>query len=113
MLRQGWEFVSPDEVDIPNFKTIAGDVAESGNQDLGSRISVYGYTDVGGRVVNQYLMKVKKELWDQLEESREQQSDRILSALQGSRVGAEQERGDDAQRRYQPKQGNTIFQKKR
>lgn len=112
-LRQGWSFVSPEEVDVPNFKTLAGDVTADGNQDLGDRVSVYGYTDIGGRIVNQYLMKVKQELWDNLESVREQQSDRILDALRGSRVGAEREQGEDAQRRYQPKMRNTIFEKKR
>lgn len=113
MLRQGWEFVLHSEVDIPNFKTVAGDVAASGNADLGERISVYGYTDAGGRAVNQYLMKIKKERWQELEDWREQQSDRVVQSLRSSQIGVEREAEGDAARRYIPKQRNTIFDKKR
>lgn len=112
--RQGWVFVKSDEVDIPNFKTIAGDTTVSGNSDLGSRVSVYGHTDERGAVVNLYLMKISDDKWKELEASREQQSDRVVDAIMGSRIGGEQEVGEGGQRRYSPKFiKNTIFQKKR
>ena len=113
MLRQGWEFVEHSEVDVPNFKTISGNVSDSGNADLGDRVCVFGYTDVGGRAVMQYLMKIKRERWEELDEWREQQSDRVVGALKGSRIGVENEAAGDAAHRYQPKTRNTIFDKKR
>ena len=113
MIRQGWEFVSHEEIDLPNFKTVAGDVADSGNADLGDKISVFGYTDVGGRAVNQYLMKIKVERWQQLEEWREQQSDKVVAAFRHSRIGADREAEGDAANRYVAKAGNTFFDKKR
>lgn len=113
LLRQGWTFVTKSEIDFQTFKTIAGDVTRDGSQDLGDRICVYGGTDPRGVAINQYLMKIPVELWKRYEQAREMQSDRVVSALKKRSIGSEREVGEDAQHRYGPRTGNTLFDKKR
>ncbi|MHB8413926.1 MAG: hypothetical protein ACYDB1_00830 [Acidiferrobacteraceae bacterium] len=114
-LTRGWEFVSKDEVDIGNFRTIGGSVEDSGSTDLGSRISVHGYEGSDGKSVRLYAMKVKHELWSKLESYREEQSERIAAAVKGHRIGVERETQGDASKRYSPRVGGktTLFDKKR
>lgn len=115
-LAEGWEFVSPDEVRVPNFKTISGTVAESGSTDLGTRISVHGYEGDNGQSVRLYLLKIKRELWARrVDEPREMRSEQIAAAMKGRRIGLEHEAAGDAARRYAPQVSGrtTLFDKKR
>ena len=116
LLRLGWEFVSPDEISAQNFKTISGNVNESGSTDMGTRISVHGTEGEGGQSIRHYLMKLKQEVWiEKYEQPREAQSDRIAAAIKGRRFGIEREQGNDASMRYAPRVGSrqTLFDKKR
>ena len=113
--RQGWVFVMDDEVEVMNFKTVAGSVAESGNADLGGRVSLYGGTNDQGQAFNLYLMKIPEEKWTELEAFREAQADRTIAALRGGQAQAPDGtmQGDQSQR-YSPKViKNTVFEKKR
>jgi len=114
-LTRGWEFVSKDEVDMSNFRTIGGSVEDSGSTDLGDHLSVHGYEGANGHSVRQYAMKVKKELWAKLEEYREAQSERIAASVKGHRIGSERESQGDAAKRYSPsiRGKTTLFDKKR
>lgn len=115
-LAEGWEFVEQDEIRVPNFKTIAGTVAESGSTDLGTRVSVHGYEGDNGQSVRLYLLKIKRELWTKrVDDPREARSEQIASAMKGRRIGLEREQGEDAQRRYIPRVTGrtTLFDKKR
>lgn len=112
--RQGWEFVMDDEVEVMNFKTIAGSVLDNGNQDLGSRVSVYGGSDDQGRSVGLYLMKLPEQRWKELEAFRESQSDRTIDAILGGRVASPGGETADQSHRYSPAAiKNTIFAKKK
>ena len=108
--RGGFEFVSPDEVQVNN-SSLADSVGVSGNTDLGSRVSVHGGTDEFGRGLRLYLMKIKQEWWEKDAALREETSEKIAETLRGGRVGAERESGGDAAYRY-TKRTENIFTRK-
>ena len=58
----GYEFVSRGEVFVNN-KDLAGDVTQSGNTDLGDRVSIVDGdgTGVDGQASRLYLMKIREE----------------------------------------------------
>jgi hypothetical protein len=87
-LQGGYEFVSPEEVQLNNFG-FANDMMADGNTDLGSRISVHGGTSDTGGAERLYLMKIRQEWYDKDMALREQATDRVVSALRAGDVGAE------------------------
>ena len=109
--RGGFEFVSPDEIKLNSF-TLAGNVEESGNTDLGNRVSILGGTDEGGRGMRLYLMKIKREWWERDAALREETSERIADTLRRGRTGAERETGGDAAMRYSRKSNDNLFTRK-
>lgn len=111
-LRGGYEFVSPDEIKLNNF-SVADSIANSGNTDLGNRVSVYGGTDDKGSSVRLYLMKVKEEWWQKDMDLREETSERIVNTLRGGRVGAEKGSAQDAALRYTRGTENLFTRKRR
>ncbi len=70
----GYEFVSSDEALIHSF-SLASDSSESGNSDLGSRISVVS----GGERL--YLMKIKQEWYEQDQAEAQKIPDRVDEAI--------------------------------
>ena len=110
-IQGGYEFVNYDEVKLNNFG-MAADLTQTGNTDLGSRVSVHGGTAENGGSERLYLMKVKKEWYDKDMELREQASDRIVQALKQGAVGADREKMADAAKRYARNTDN-LFTKKR
>ena len=110
-LQGGYEFVDPSEVRINNFG-LAADLTQSGNTDLGNRISVHGGVAENGGSERLYLMKIKKEWYDKDMELREQASDRVVQSLRQGTVGADREKMADAAKRY-AKNTDNLFTKKR
>lgn len=84
-LRAGYTFVEED--DIPeglNSRSIAGDANESGNSDMGTRISVPAA--VGGDSEERlYLMKIPTEWWEQDQEKLADRNEEIAAALRGGK----------------------------
>ena len=108
----GYEFVKPDEVRINNFG-LAADVLDSGNSDLGTRVSVHGGVGESGASERLYLMKVKKEWYDKDMELREQHSDRVVKSLRQGQTGAEKDAMTDAAKRYAKNTDNLFTKKQR
>ena len=96
-LRAGYEFVSPDEVDL-NTYGLANGPQDSGNQDLGSRVSHLGGTDEKGGVEMLYLMKLKEEHFQADLELKAQRQEAIAAQLRGDKGFAQA--GDDNSHRY-------------
>lgn len=107
-LAAGYTFVEPGEVKIRNFG-FANDLLESGNTDLGSKVSVHGGTDDRGRSEKLFLMKIKKEWYDRDTVLREESADKTVASLKAGRIGAE--RDSSANRRY-VKDTENLFTKK-
>lgn len=107
----GWEHVKDGEV-VLNNRTIGGEIASSGNTDLGAQVSVFGgVVDDQGHTARLYLMKIRKEWYDKDMASRQKVNDRIAQQLLGGMTGAEKEALEDAKRRYSKVRGNLFTPK--
>lgn len=113
-IRAGYEFVTPDEAQLNNTD-IAGDATQSGNTDLGNRVSIMGGVGEDGNGQRLYLMKLREEYHLEDQKVHEARSDKIVASLRGGQVGASQDQAGDADKRYIPKQGDNrnIFTKRR
>jgi hypothetical protein len=109
--KAGYTFVEDDEVDLANFG-LADDASNSGNTDLGSRVSQFAGGMVEGTSDPQrlYLMKLPQEDCAALEATNE----KIAAALRGGQTGpggagaAPQETAGDRGKRYL-KTGQDLF----
>ena len=116
--RKGWEWVTPEEVS-PYIGTlgIGVDLNESGSTDLGNRVSAPAQEGVGpnGQYLRLYLMKLKKEYWDEdMEKYIKTRIEPIVDAFKSGMVGEEQDNPADRGRRYRPKPGQLpeMFRRK-
>jgi len=107
----GYEWVTPEEVKINNFG-LASDLEQTGNTDMGTRVSVHGGTTESGAAERLYLMKIRKEWYDKDMKLREEASDRVVQALRQGLTGADRDAMKDAAARYARNTDN-IFTKKR
>lgn len=117
----GYEFVDQEEVILNNLD-LGGESAESGNMNMGSRVSVVSGDEIGrdNQPVQLILMKLREELWRQDQEGVVDRSEQIASALRGGQVGAGMaggERPGDVATRYIPvgrvQQAANLFTRKR
>jgi len=111
-LRAGYEFVSPEEVDVASFD-VAGDPTLPGGTDMGSRISQssgVGAFAADGGAERLYLMKLPQEFRDADNKAREAGSEQLARKLRAGMAGAEND--PDRARRYM-KQGQDLFIPKR
>lgn len=101
--RAGYTFVHPDDVDLNNFD-LGGDAKESGNTDMGTRVSVISGDDLDatGQPGRMYLMECPMEYYEASRDIIEDRNEGIAAALRGGRVGAgeEGETASDVQKRY-------------
>ena len=111
-LRVGYEFVTDEEVQVNN-RRVADDSTLDGNQNLGSRVSLYGDTNDRGHAVNLYLMKIKQEWYDKDRKAQEAASEAIVATLKRGMVGAENEKAGDAKLRYTRNAENMFNRKSR
>ncbi len=118
----GYEFVAPEEIDL-NAIQLGGDVSNSGNTDLGSRVSIIEGSEVDGRgqAVRLYLMKQKMEYFLEdrkiLNERNEGVAEALTASYRRGTVGgqAQGERPEDLGARYVDRSRTKIpalFQKK-
>lgn len=110
--RAGYEFVERDEVAL-NETGFANGFDDDGNSDLGTRVSVSagdsGAEDGGIRL---YLMKVRKEFWDEDRQLMEDKQAAIAGQLRGDK--APTEAGMDSSNRYtRGEQKRHMFQPRR
>lgn len=103
-LRKGWEWVTPEEVTEFVANTGVGvDPLNSGTADMGGRVSVPAQEGVGpdGQYLRLYLMKLKKEFWDEdMEKYLKNRIEPIVDAFASGMVGVENEISADRSKRY-------------
>jgi hypothetical protein len=107
-LEGGYEFVDEQEVRV-NAVGLGGDSAQSGNTDLGSRVSVVaGGIGADSQPNRLILMKIKQEWYEEDQQVTEARSDKVAMALRGGAIGAEREKGTDGVHRYVDKARTVI-----
>ncbi|MBT9139119.1 MAG: hypothetical protein DDT31_01700 [Syntrophomonadaceae bacterium] len=101
--RAGFRFVNYDEVGLTNFD-LGGDAKNSGNTDLGTRVSVISgdTADFTGQVGRLYLMECPMEFYEASRKIIEERNDSVAGALRNGRVGLGEggESYDDVTKRY-------------
>ncbi len=95
-LRSGYQFVENEEVALHDF-SLAGDSTKTGNQDLGTRVSMVVGTKEGGVAQRAYLLKIREELWRVDQMLQQEKNDQISQALKAGKLGAE---GGDGRNTY-------------
>lgn len=101
----GYRFVNPSEVKVNNFD-VAGSKDDSGNTDLGSRVSVITGDESGpdGQPNRLYLMEIPKELYEKGQRYLEARNESIAEELRSGLIGADSDNPRDKAARYS-KQG--------
>jgi hypothetical protein len=106
--RAGYKFVEPDEVRVNNFD-LGGSKDNSGNTDLGTRVSIEAGED-DGRL---YLMKIPQELYDYAQKLLGREVDSVVDALTSGKVGSENdEEASDTANRYVQRKRTKLFKKR-
>lgn len=113
--RAGYEFVSEDEVSLNNV-SLGSDPVQSGNTDMGSRVSVVSGDEVGrdGQPVRLILMKIKKEWWDEGQKVLADRSEKTAAAFRSGLVGQDTATGHtlDFSNRYMKGKIPDLFKPK-
>lgn len=81
-LDAGWEFVSPEEVGY------ASSNVTNRNVDLGGRVSVVGSKNDMGQPVQQVLLKIKQEWWEEDQADIQRRNDKTDAAIRKGKGGA-------------------------
>lgn len=117
-LRAGYVYVEDDEVQTNNLR-VGDDAAQSGNTDMGSRVSQFagGIEEGSTEPQRLYLMKLPQELRDEDVLAIEASNEKIAAALRGGQTpanasGAPVETAKDRLQRYL-KTGQDLFIPKR
>lgn len=106
--RAGYRFVEETEVRVNNFD-LGGSKDNSGNTDLGTRVSIEAGED-DGRL---YLMKVPQELYDYAQKLLGREVDSVVDALTSGKVGSENdEEASDTANRYVQRKRTKLFKKR-
>ena len=106
--RAGYRFVEENEVRVNNFD-LGGSKDNSGNTDLGTRVSIEAGED-DGRL---YLMKVPQELYDYAQKLLGREVDSVVEALTSGKVGSENDEEDsDTANRYVQRKRTKLFKKR-
>lgn len=106
--KAGYRFVEESEVRVNNFD-LGGSKDNSGNTDLGTRVSIEAGED-DGRL---YLMKVPQELFDYAQRLLGREVDSVVEALTSGKVGSENDEQDsDTANRYVQKKRTKLFKKR-
>lgn len=105
----GYEFVDSRDIKINNV-SLGGNSAESGNTDMGSRVSVVSGTEIGkdGQPMRLVLMKIKQEWYEEDQKLMEERNELVAKSLRGGLIGAENDAPGDTRHRYVDKARTTI-----
>lgn len=87
--RAGFRFVSYDEASLVNFD-LGGDAKNSGNTDLGTRVSIISGdgADATGQVGRLYLMECPMEFYEVSRKLVEDRNESVAEMLRGGQAGA-------------------------
>lgn len=106
--RAGYRFVDETEVRVNNFD-LGGSKDNSGNTDLGTRVSI----EAGEDDSRLYLMKVPQELYDYAQKLLGREVDSVVDALTSGKVGSENdEEASDTANRYVQRKRTKLFKKR-
>lgn len=109
-LNAGYQFVDQSDVHLPS-RSLGGPPEESGNSDLGSRVSIAagGYTD-GGQAQRLFLMECPLSLYERAQAMLQKVNDGTVEALSAGQTGrhSPQDRGNTYVKGSLP----DLFQKK-
>lgn len=108
-LQAGYTFVTRDEVQVNSYG-LANDYNGDGNTDLGSRVSQSAGEGEGTGALL-YLMKIKKELWDEDELGVSERHEQIAAQLRGDKGFSKG--GDDTSHRYSRGENRNMFTPRR
>lgn len=105
----GYEFVDSNEVHVNNV-SLGGDSAQSGNTDLGSRVSIVSGQEVGkdGQAQRLVLMKIRQEWWEEDQAAIEARNTQVRDSLVSGAIGSEKDAQGDSQHRYVDKTRTAI-----
>lgn len=106
----GYEFVDRGEVEV-NGIGLANSYDADGNIDLGSRVSVSAGAEGAEGDTRLYLMKIRKEFWEQDELAVAERHEQIASQLRGDKGFAQG--GQDITNRYSRGENRNMFQPRR
>jgi len=97
----GYEFVDERELKL-NSVSLGGDSIQSGNTDMGSRVSVVSGQEIGrdGQPMRLVLMKIKQEWWEEDQQLVEDRNEKVAAALRGGLLGASKDAPGDINFRY-------------
>lgn len=113
-LDAGYEFVNASETKVPSV-SLGASSAQSGNTDMGSRVSILAGKETGedGQPLRLYLMKIKQEWYNKDQVALEAGSEDIAASICGGGIGSEKE--VDGGNRYLGKRTviPDMFRKKR
>lgn len=100
-MQAGYKFVDQSEVRINNFD-LGGDASNSGNTDMGSRVSITSgdETDSNGNPNRLYLMEIPNHLYEKGQEYITERNDQVAMALRSGLLGADGEASTDKKSRY-------------
>jgi hypothetical protein len=102
-IQAGYTHVEDNETGLNNFD-LGGDAKNSGNTDMGSRVSVISgdEADSTGQPARLYLMKCPLEIHEYSRRLLEDRNESIAEALRGGKIGAghDGETRVDQQQRY-------------
>lgn len=112
----GYQFVSMEEVNL-NSLSLGSDSAVSGNQDLGSRVTVASGSELtaDNQPMQMVLMKLREEHWRADCRILEDRNEQIADAIRGGKIGAGQAGGEnmrDQALRYTSKESKNLFTRK-
>lgn len=113
----GYRFVDKEDLgdEVNNFD-LAGDSAESGNSDMGTRVSVVSGDDVGGngQPARMYLMECPDELFEYAQSVLADRNGQIADALMAGEVGKGKggENQEDMNKTYLRNKPSDLFKRK-
>lgn len=96
-LAGGYVYVEPEEA-----KSVGQMALHEGNSDLNGRVSKI-VSKGGGQPIRAYLMKIKKEFYDEDQAAKQARNDEIEDALRNGQPG-----GADTSSQYIPREGIAI-----
>jgi len=80
-LDAGWEFVSPEEVGYASTNVT------NRNVDLGDRVSVVGGKTDQGHPLQQVLLKIRQDWWEEDQAETQRRNDKTDAAIRKGKVG--------------------------
>jgi len=115
-LAAAYEFVDYNEVPV-NQRNVGMDTTITGNQDLGSRISLAAGIGANGATEHLFLMKLKEDYWLEDRKQIDSRNAQLLSGIfQGEQImGSDQDQSGDQGTRYVDRERTktSLFQRRR